>query len=77
VPKEAPIAADVDFAGLGRDYVLTGGQIVNAVLAALAAAAARIAESGVEPVVAMSDFTTAAGRERDSNPATKLKSIGF
>ncbi len=39
-PKKTPLAADVDFRRLAERYVLTGGDIKNAVIKAAAAAAA-------------------------------------
>lgn len=39
-PSKTPLASDVDFHGLAKDYVASGGDIKNAVIKAAAAAAA-------------------------------------
>jgi hypothetical protein len=63
-PTRTPLAADVDFARLARDYAVSGGDIRNAVLKAALSAAAepgrdsdkRIAqrhlEAGIQDVIA-------------------------
>lgn len=52
------LAPDVDFAKLARDHEVTGGQIINVVLSACLAAAAR-----PEQTVTMADITRALSRE--------------
>jgi len=78
VPKEAPLASDVDFVRLGSDYELTGGQIVNAVTAAAARAAARLSAAPAA-MLTMADFRSAAKGEAESSNVTNgmSRSIGF
>jgi hypothetical protein len=64
VPRETPVGADVDYVRLACDYELTGGQIRNAVRAAVGAALARFGDEGDETKVTMDDFERAAEAER-------------
>jgi SpoVK/Ycf46/Vps4 family AAA+-type ATPase len=63
VPAKAPIARDVDFDRLGREYKLTGGAIANAAMAAAAAAASRIPTLGEDVLIMTFDLEEAAARE--------------
>ena len=50
LPKEAPLAPDVDLGRLAEEFKLTGGQIANAVLSAASLAASRLeADSDTRP----------------------------
>ncbi len=66
VPKQAPLAADVDFAVLARKYPLSGGSILNVVRQAMRSALKR----GRRHRITMDDFLRAA--ERETNKATLL-----
>jgi hypothetical protein len=63
LPKEAPLAADVDLGRLAQEFKLTGGQIANAVLTAASLAAARLKGDAETGRITMADFQTAAQRE--------------
>jgi hypothetical protein len=64
VPKETSVAAAVDFGRLAYEYELTGGQIRNAVRAAIGAALARFGDEGDETNVTLDDFERAAEAEQ-------------
>ena len=76
VPDETPLAPDVDFAALGRDYELTGGQIANAVARAAARAVMR---PDAEARLTLGDFRDAARAEEESQAAGDAigRGIGF
>jgi hypothetical protein len=60
----------VDFERLGLEFELTGGQIQNAVRAAVGAAAARIRSEDDGTAITMADFQAAARAElRGFRPA--------
>ena len=60
LPPAAPLAADVDLAGLAERYELAGGYIKNAVLMAVAAA---VHEAGVSPQITMAHLEEAARQQ--------------
>ena len=66
VPKQAPLAKDVDFDALARKYVLSGGSILNVVRQAMRTALKR----GKRHRITQDDFLRAA--ERESRKATLL-----
>ncbi len=68
IPPEAPLAAEVDFAILAKDYDFTGGTIKNVVLRAAFAAATN------GQVINMADLRQAAEEEE---PLQKAAAIGF
>jgi len=59
VPKEAPLAKDVDFEALSKKYVLSGGSILNVVRQAMRTALKR----GKRHRITHDDFVKAAERE--------------
>ena len=59
VPKQAPLAADVDLQALARKYALTGGSILNVVRQAMRTSLRR----GKRHRITMDDFVRAADRE--------------
>jgi SpoVK/Ycf46/Vps4 family AAA+-type ATPase len=63
LPKEAPLASDVDLGRLAQNFKLTGGQIANAVMSAASLAASRLEEDADTGQIAMADFEAAAQRE--------------
>jgi hypothetical protein len=63
LPKEAPLAPDVDLGRLAGEFKLTGGQIANAVLSAASRAASRLEEDTDTGQMMMADFEAAAQRE--------------
>lgn len=60
VPKEAPLAKDVDLDALARRYALSGGSILNVVRQAMRTAVKR---GGARRTITMPDFVRAAERE--------------
>ncbi len=66
VPKQAPLAKDVDFDALARKYVLSGGSILNVVRQAMRSALKR----GRRHRITQDDFLRAA--ERESRKATLM-----
>ena len=64
LPREAPLAPDVDLDRLGERFKLTGGQIANATLTAASLAAARLDNDEQNGQITMADFEAAAERER-------------
>ncbi|MBN2465279.1 ATP-binding protein [candidate division WOR-3 bacterium] len=78
LPPETPRSQQVDFAALGRDYLLTGRQIASAVLIAVAAAAARIGTQGDDARVEMADLAAAAESEAGGpGSEDRPRQIGF
>lgn len=73
LPAAVPLAADVDLPLLAERFVLSGGHIKNAVLAAVRQAARR---DGRTARVTQADFLAAAARERTTF-ARETKPIGF
>jgi SpoVK/Ycf46/Vps4 family AAA+-type ATPase len=65
LPKEAPLATDVDLDRLAQEFKLTGGQIANAVLSAASLAASRLKEDADTGQITMADFEAAAQREQN------------
>lgn len=59
VPREAPLAKDIDFELMARKYVLSGGSILNVVRQAMRSALRR----GKRRRITMEDFVRAAERE--------------
>ncbi len=66
VPKQAPLAGDVDFGALARKYPLSGGSILNVVRQAMRSSLKR----GKRHRITQDDFVRAA--ERESRKATLL-----
>ena len=66
VPRQAPLAKDVDFDALARKYPLSGGSILNIVRQAMRSALKR----GKRHRITQDDFVRAA--ERESHKATLL-----
>ena len=65
LPKEAPLAPDVDLGRLAQEFKLTGGQIANAVMSAASLAASRLQEDTDPGQIMMADFEAAAQREQN------------
>ncbi len=65
LPKEAPLARDVDLGRLAQEFKLTGGQIANAVMSAASLAASRLKEDTDTGQIMMADFEAAAQREQN------------
>lgn len=74
IPAKAPLAADVDFAALGAEFELTGGQIANAVHVAALRAAAR---GGDSAVIGLDDLLAAATKELGGYEKAKTERVGF
>ena len=78
LPKEAPLASDVDLGRLAGEFKLTGGQIANAVMSAASLAASRLQEDTDPGQIAMADFEAAAQRELSGYAAEGSNSrLGF
>ena len=79
VPEAAPVAADVDYGKLGRDYSLTGGQIANAVMTAAAMAAGRLSGGAKRTSITMDDLRAGAKQESEALTQTQVgrRRIGF
>jgi hypothetical protein len=78
LPKEAPLARDVDLGRLAQEFKLTGGQIANAVLTAASLAASRLQKETDTGQIAMADFEASARRELDGYAeADKNGRLGF
>jgi len=71
IPGKAPVADDIDFTALAKQYEFTGGNIKNCIFKAAARAALRPAE---ERQIQMIDLLTAAGEEYGVG---REKKIGF
>ncbi len=65
LPREAPLATDVDLGRLAQEFKLTGGQIANAVLSAASLAASRLKGDADTGQITMADFEAAAQREQN------------
>ena len=63
LPKEAPLAPDVDLGRLAQNFKLTGSQIANAVMSAASLAASRLEADSDTGQITMADFEAAARRE--------------
>lgn len=75
IPATAPLAADVDFAALGEEFELTGGQIANA---ALVAAFSAVRRTGHEDAgITQAELRAAAQREVGGYSGAKAKAVGF
>jgi hypothetical protein len=78
VPKEAPLAPDVNLGRLADEFKLTGGQIANAVLTAASLAASRLEADSANGQITMADFVAAARRELDGYSESEKKGrVGF
>lgn len=79
IPKETPLAEDVDLDRLADKFKMTGGQIANAVQVAAAMAAARIDGSGQDVRITIADLEAAARRESEGYSSGKPKRdrVGF
>ena len=78
LPKEAPLAPDVDLGRLAGEFKLTGGQIANAVLSAASRAASRLEEDTDTGQMMMADFEAAAQREQNGYAAEgSNRRLGF
>jgi len=64
LPKEMPLAKDVNVKGIAEEYPLTGGQIKNVVLAAARMAAYRITRTGGSGRISMADLEEACREEQ-------------
>lgn len=71
MPKEAPLAPDVDFAALAKRFAFTGGAIKNVVLRAAFAAAS---ESGGDGTITQALLVASAERE---SPLAAARRMGF
>ena len=78
LPKEAPLAPDVDLGRLAQEFKLTGGQIANAVMSAASLAASRLEGDSDMGQITMADFEAAARRESNGYAETgKNGRMGF
>lgn len=78
IPRQAPLAPDVDLVRLAQEYKLTGGQIANAVVTAASLAAARLENNASEGTITMADFEAAARREAKGwSAAERNGRLGF
>ncbi|MEO0078388.1 MAG: ATP-binding protein [candidate division WOR-3 bacterium] len=78
LPKQAPLADDVDLDRLAEMFKLTGGQIANAVLTAASLAASRLEADSTEGLITMADFEAAVRRELQGCAGTsKGGQLGF
>ncbi len=75
-PAAAPLAPDVDFAALGEEYELTGGQIANAVRNAVFVAKARCRRDG-SAEIRIADIRAAAEAEERGYEAHTGPEGGF
>jgi SpoVK/Ycf46/Vps4 family AAA+-type ATPase len=75
IPAQAPLAEDVDFETLGREFELTGGQIANATLIAAFSAAARSSDGGA--AITMADLRSSARQELAGYGTHKTGPVGF